>query len=184
MASSNRISNHNTLQTTGFSFGIARCPNINWFVQEAIIPGVTLGDASKNSAVGRAAFAGDNLLYDELVLTFAIDENLANWREIYNWMRGLAPTRLEKLDNQYGALKESDFYVVSDGTLTVMTNANNPNIEIYFKDLFPLSLGNVELKTTDTEINVITCRVSFRYTSYDITINTIYNDNPVPDNII
>ena len=184
MPSSNRISTINSLQPTGFTFALVRCPNVQWFVQEAILPGVSLGDASKYYATGKAAIAGDTLLYNEFQFDFTIDENLSNWIEIYNWSRGLAPTRLGAQENQYTTLAKSDFGTVSDGVLTVMTNANNPNITIYFKDLFPLSLSDIPLKTTDTTIEPIMASVRFKYTSYNIEIETAHSSINVEGNII
>lgn len=186
MPSSQKVGNLNTLSTTGFSFGINRCPNINWFVQEVNLPGINLGDSSRAYAVGKAAIAGDNLEYNELTLSFAVDESLNNWREIYNWMRGLAPTHLGSNRNQYRELVKSNDGEVSDGTLIIMTNSVNPNITVSFKDLFPTSLSDVSLRTTDSSIEVITATVSFRYTYYDIIANQTYNAhlNSVADNVL
>lgn len=182
MPSSQKVGNLNTLSSTGFSFGINRCPNVNWFVQEVSLPGITLGDASRQYAAGKASIPGDSLEYNELTLTFAVDESLNNWREIYNWMRGLAPTHLGKERNQYKKLQDSTDGTVSDGTLIIMTNSVNPNITVSFKDLFPTSLSDISLRTTDSSVEVITATVSFRYTYYDIVANTTYN--PTATNVI
>ena len=185
MPSTQKVNNLNFLSTTGFSFALARCPNLTWFVQEINMPGISLGDSSRNYATGKAAIPGDNLEYNELTLTFAIDESMNNWREIYNWMRSLAPTRLGKENNnQYATLSNSDFGRISDGTLLIMTNSVNVNISVDFKDLFPTSLSNIEFRTTDTAIEAITSTVSFRYSYYNIRVNPEYNLTSVPDNIV
>lgn len=175
MPSSNKVDNINILKATGFEFGIQRAPNLVWFTQEVNIPGIALGDASKQYATGKVAIPGDTLEYNELTLTFTVDESLNNWREIYNWMRGLAPTRLGKEGNQYDALKKSNNKTVSDGMLIILTNASNPNITLYFRDLFPISLSDINLTTTVSSIDVITATVSFRYTNYDFETNLIHN---------
>lgn len=180
MPSSQKVYNLNNLSPVGFSFQIQRCPNVNWFVQEAIVPGINLGDASKYYATGKAAIPGDNLEYDELSITFIVDESLNDWREIYNWMRGLAPTAING-GNQYESLKNSDFSTTSDGTLIILTNSSNPNISMSFKDLFPVSLSHIQFRTTDTALDPITATVSFRYTYFDFDIvNPEYNEVTVP----
>ena len=184
MPSSNSVYNINNLSPVGFSFMIKRCPNLNWFIQDVNVPGISLGDASKYYATGKAAIPGDHIEYNELNITFVVDESLNNWRELYNWMRGLAPTAVNG-DNQYKYLENSDFGLTSDGSLVILTNSSNPNITMSFKDLFPMSLGDIHFSTTDTSLNPITVTASFRYSYFDFDIvNQEYNDNYVPVNKI
>jgi len=184
MATSRNVYNLDTLKTVGFEFNIQRIPNTIFTIQEVNLPGVTLGEVNASYATGKTPFAGDTLLYNELNISFLIDETMNNWREIYNWQRGLAPTRLDTAENQYLPLKQSREGIVSDGTLIIMTNEGNPNITVSFKDLFPVSLSDVQFKTTETSIEVIPATVSFRFTSYDIEINKALNNKFVPGNII
>lgn len=180
MPSTNKVYNINNLSPVGFAFTIARCPNVNWFIQEAVIPGVSFGDASKYYATGKAAIPGDTLEYNEFSITFIVDESLNNWREIYNWMRGLAPTAING-DNEYKNMKNSDFGTVSDGSLIVLTNSSNPNITMSFKDMFPVTLSDVQFRTTDTALDPITATVQFRYSYFNFdNINPTYNDKSVP----
>lgn len=147
------------------------------------MPGLSLGDSSRNYATGKVAIPGDNLEYEELSVTFLVDESLNNWREIYNWMRGLAPTHING-DNQHTTLSASDFGLVSDGNLILMTNTGNPNITVSFKDLFPYSLGAISMNSSSTSIDPISCTASFRYTRFDLTVNDTLNSNTVPENVL
>jgi hypothetical protein len=183
MPTSRSIHNINNLSPVGFEFSLVRIPNLVWSIQEINVPGVTLGDSSKYYATGKVAIPGDNLEYDELNITFIVDESLNNWREIYNWMRGLAPTSIgSDSSNQYKDLENSDFRLVSDGDLHIMTNTGNPNIHFSFKDLFPMSLATIPMNTTATSIDALTATVSFRYTRFDIDVNEDYNSTSVPGN--
>lgn len=183
MISSTKVHNLNTLSPTGFAFSLQRCPNVSWFVQTTNLPGVTLGDASKNYATGRAAIPGDNLEYNEFELEFIVDESLNNWREIYNWMRGLAPTSFDE-SSKYKELKNSEFGIVSDGTLIIMTNGNNPNITVSFKDLFPLTLSDIRFDTSSSDVETLKATVSFRYTYYNISVNKNLNNKYTPDSVL
>lgn len=184
MPSSRKVYNINNLSPVGFSFQIERCPNLNWFIQEAIVPGISLGDSSRNYSTGRTALPGNVLEYDELSITFVVDESLNNWREIYNWMRGLAPTAVGDA-NQYKTLKDSDYGTSSDATLIILTNSSNPNITMMFKDLFPISLSHIQFRTTDTSLDPVTATVTFRYSYFDFDkISSEYNNQYVPENKI
>lgn len=184
MISSTKVYNQELLSPNNFQFGIKRLPNVNWTIQEIVIPGVSLGDASKNYATGRASIPGDSLEYNELTMSFVVDESLNNWREIYNWMRGLAPTQLNTDINQYSSLKKTDYGVVSDATLNVLTNKNNTNITIYFKDIYPLNISDIPLRITDTTIDPIQANVTFRYSYMDFEVNSNLNTGFVPENIL
>lgn len=176
MPTSNNVKNLNTLNTLGFEFVLSRSPNLIWFIQSVNIPGVTIGDSSRNYSTGKASIPGDDLEYNELSITFIIDESLNGWREIYNWIRGLAPTSIGKNDmetdtsNQYKSLMDSNHGILSDATLILHTNLSNPNIKFEFKDVYPLSLGDMEMNVSGTSVDAITTTVEFRYTRYDISV--------------
>jgi len=150
---------------------------------EVSVPGVALGDASKSYSTGLATFAGDSLQYNELSISFIVDESLNNWREIYNWMRGLAPASLGE-DNQYSDLKMSDYRTVSDASLILLTNTGNPNIKIDFKDMFPLSLSDIGLKLNDTSVEPVSAQVTFRYTYMNFTVVESVNPTSVEGNVL
>ena len=109
--------------------------------------------------------------------TYGYTEDLKNYLEIQNWMRGLGyPESLEeiytfqktgninaKLDSQ------RQLGLFSDGTLQVLTNSSIPNFQVVFKDLFPYSLGTLSFDATSTDIQYFTADVSFKYTIYNIT---------------
>lgn len=181
MATSTNVYNQELLSPNSFQFGIQRLPNVNWTIQEVSLPGVTLGDSSRNYSTGKASIPGDNLEYNELSVTFVVDESLNNWREIYNWMRGLAPTKLGD-DNQYTDLKKSDYNVVSDGSLIILTNSSNPNITVSFKDLYPMSISDVSLRITDPSIDPLTSTVTFRYSYMEFDVNKEINTRFVESN--
>jgi hypothetical protein len=119
---------------------------------------------------------GDKLIFGDLTLRFLVDEDLKNYLEIQNWMRGLGyPESLQeiytfqktgninaKLDSQ------RQLGLFSDGTLQVLTNSSIPNFQVAFKDLFPYSLGTLSFDATATDVQYFTADVSFKYTIYNI----------------
>ena len=105
-----------------------------------------------------------------------VDEDLENYMEIQNWIRGLGyPEKLEEIYNlQNNGLtnpkyvqKSMDIY--SDGTLQVLSSNFVPNFQIRFNDLFPYSLTTLSFTATDSDIQYFTAEVSFKYTIYNIT---------------
>jgi len=60
-----------------------------------------------------------------------------------------------------------NFY--SDGTLQILTSAENPNFKIVFQNLFPYQLSTLNFDATAEDINYFTADVSFKYTIFNIT---------------
>ena len=46
----------------------------------------------------------------------------------------------------------------------------NPNLEVTFKDLYPVSLGDVQFDLSQTDVEYITATADFRFRSFDVNI--------------
>ena len=113
-----------------------------------------------------------------------VDEDLENYLEIQNWIRGLGfpedSTQFSKLHEEGESLMSTQEYkktqvkwgfghnIYSDGTLQVLGSNFTPKFEINFKDLFPYRLTTLEFDATDTDIEYFTAEVGFKYTMYSI----------------
>ena len=96
---------------------------------------------------------GDKLTYDNLEITFIVDEFLENYISLHNWMTGIAfpksrkqfaefrsttsntPTATQGTSQDIGDVKPSTPVrpMFGDATLTILTNKNNPIVEVDFK---------------------------------------------------
>ena len=74
---------------TQFKFNVVKIPKVEYFVTSINIPGITLGSGSQTTRFKDIPVAGDKLTYDTLSLSFLVDENLENYREIHGWLVGL-----------------------------------------------------------------------------------------------
>jgi len=156
----------NYLNPVEFRFSIHRLPATKFFVQSATLPGVSTGSTEQFTPFKTIYRPGDKITFDDLTLTVAVDENLQSYLETWNWMIGL--TKPENF-SQYANLIEGDG-VYSDATLTLLTSGKNPNIQVMFKDMFPTSLGQIQLNTTNSTIEVPTTDITFKYSSYSIEV--------------
>jgi hypothetical protein len=170
MSALNVPANKNFLSPLGFRFSLARAPNLNFNVQSVRIPGLQLGEIEVPTPFVRIP-TSDGITYNPLSLTFRVSEDLDDYLEIHNWMVGLgAPASFD----QYKALKNADpanpLSVLSDMTVIIMNSSMKPNIKVSFHDAFPVSLGDLEFNTTDTDVNYIQCTVDFKYLRYHIEL--------------
>jgi hypothetical protein len=170
-----QIDNRNFLSPTGFKFTLTRTPKVAFFCNQANIPDLNLGIAIQPSYTKMLPTPGDIIEFGDLNLRFLVDENLENYMEIQNWIRGLGfPeelsqfAELEKSGSIRGRYVQDKQNIYSDGTLQVLTSSQLPNFQVSFKDLFPYTLSTMTFDATDTDIQYFTADVSFKYTIYDI----------------
>ena len=161
--------NINFLSPLGYKFVLKRAPNLSFFVTDCNLPSVAFGEIQVPNPFKTIDIPGDDLDYGDFNLTFRVDEDFANYREIYKWMVALgAPQSF----GQYRALAQnppgSSERIYSDGTLYIMNSAMVPNIEITFYDLFPVALSDINFTSTDTDVNYVVNTATFKYKIWDI----------------
>jgi len=138
------------------------------------------------------------LSFSDLEITFLVDENLENYREIHGWMYGIgfpkARTQFANLVNsgkdrfpttgkdslttdagkvKYGAMPLGPIF--SDATLNVLTSKNNANIEVRFSDVFPSSLSGLDFNQQADDISFLTATVTFKYKIYEFALKGASN---------
>ena len=169
------IDNRNFLSPTGFKFALKRSPGVAFFCNQANIPSLDLGIAVQPSYLKDIDRPGDKITFGDLNLRFLVDEDLVNYMEIQNWIRGLGfPESLDQFqelkdENVLGPMGKSNDDIYSDGTLQILSSNLIPKFQVIFRDLFPSNLSTVTFDATDTDIEYFTADVSFKYTIYTLT---------------
>ena len=170
------IGNRNFLSPLGFKFSLKRSPGVAYFCNEANIPDMSLSVAEQPTYLRDIPLPGDKIDFGDLSLRFLVDEDLTNYMEIQNWIRGLGyPQSIKEYQDlekkayikQTFGKKRQDIY--SDGTLQILSNNLIPKFQVIFDDLFPYSLSTITFDATDTDIEYFTAEVSFKYTLYTLT---------------
>jgi hypothetical protein len=138
----NPIENRNFLSPTGFKFALKRSPAAAFFCNQANIPSLDLGIAQQTSYLKDIDIPGDKIVFGDLTLRFLVDEDLFNYMEIQNWIRGLGyPEKLSQLKDlsEDGKIKsrfgQSGENIYSDATLQVLSNNLVPKFQVMFKDV-------------------------------------------------
>ena len=164
--------NTNFLSQLGAKFVLKKIPNVNYFIQQVALPSVDLGEIQVPTPLSnRLKYPGDLVTYGDLVITFRVDEDLNNYKELYNWI--LSMSRVEDFEASTAWANESspgsDDRVFSDATLTILNSAMNPNQEISFKDVYCSSLSDLPFTTQAADVDYIECTATFKYRSFTIT---------------
>ena len=168
---------------TQFRFILNQIPTVQFFVQTANIPGISLGEAVIPTPYKDIPYVGDKVTYESLNVQFLVDEHLENYIEIHSWMVGLGfpKTRQQFTDFRSSASNTSNAAgkaqtdigkvgksiaerpLYSDATLTVLSNKNNPLVECRFEDVFPVALSGLDYTQQVSDVEYLTATVDFRY---------------------
>ena len=175
-----QIANRNYMSPVGFKLILTKTPKVDFLCQSANIPQISMGTAVQPTYLKDIPVPGDKVLYDDLTVSFLVDEKMENYLAIHKWITGLGYP--ESID-QYNQLKKDDkrtsrivgddgdprYFEFSDATLQVLSSNYKPSILINFKDAFPISLSTLEFDVTTRDYSFFTAQVTFKYTIYNIT---------------
>jgi hypothetical protein len=165
---SDQVTNRNFLSPLNFKFSLKRAPHVNFFIQAVNLPGLTLPAIDVNNPLIRVPYAGDHLMYEELQISYKVDEDLRNYMELHEWIRALGKRSFEEYRELANKPRISGESLKSDISLTILTSSKNANYEVVFKDAFPISVSGVDFATTNEDVDYIAATAEFRYTTYDI----------------
>jgi len=163
--------NTSLLNPGEFKFILHRAPTLSFFVQTVSLPTITLPSATATNPFTDIPYPGDHIDWDSLSVVFLVDEDLAGWREMYTWMRGLGfPTTFDEYSAMITDRRLSRSQnLESDITIYTNTGSRNVNIEYKFVDCAPIELSAPTLSTTYTDLPVVTAKARFRYTYFEVT---------------
>ena len=85
----NTPQNLNFLSPINFKFMLKRAPHVNFFIQKINIPGLSLPTIDVSNPLIKVPYAGDHLNYEELNISFKVDEDLQNYMEINTWLKSI-----------------------------------------------------------------------------------------------
>ena len=173
---------------TQFRFLINQLPKVQYFTTEANLPGITLDELELGSPLKDLPLLGSKLTYEDLSITFIVDENLENYIEMHTWLTAIGfpkdrkqfsdfrsttsntktSTRGESKDIGKVGATTPETSMTSDAVLTILTNKNNPVVECRFADVFPTSLSGLTYSQNQTDVEYLTAEVNFKYQIYEI----------------
>ena len=175
---------------TQWRLAFNRTPKTTWFCTTANIPGITLGEAQYPTPMADVIISGDKLTFETLNITFLVDEELQNYRELWEWIVGIgspvnhsqwttALTKGDGLTTNFSAVgsddnidprqkaTSTDKNLYSDATLIVYNSKNMPKVNVKFKDMFPTSISSLEYSQDLTDVEYFKASATFRYLYYE-----------------
>ncbi len=176
---------------TQFKFGIHQLPKVEFFTTTATVPAIALSDVVIPTPFKSIPMQGDQLTFDNLTINFIVDEFLENYLSLHEWMTAIGFPKNRKQFSDFKTNKSntpisarsssstsSDIGDVqqaspnnalfSDATLTILSNKNNPIVNVLFRDLYPVAMSALEYNQAATDVEYLTASVDFAYQIYEI----------------
>ena len=173
---------------TKFKFSITKLPKVEFFTTAANLPGINLGESIFPTPFKQVPVMGDDLTFDNLEITFLVDEKLENYREIHQWLVGIG---FPKARTQFSSFRKDESQtfptvesvkgdvtnpgtpsgiqaMFGDATLTMMTSKNNPVIEVRFSDLYLVALSGLSFNQQEGDVTYLTATATFTYKLYEM----------------
>jgi hypothetical protein len=99
--------------------------------------------------------APDKITFGAFEISYLIDEDLLNYKEIFDWIKSNVETNHTATNH------------TRDLTLTVMNSANNVTKQIKFVDAYPTTISSLPFDITTTDVEYLTAIASFSYSYYE-----------------
>ena len=169
---------------TQFRFGIKQLPKVEFFTINANLPGIEGGTIDLFTPYKNIPVMGDKITYSPLTITFIVDEYLENYQSLHDWMTGIGfPSNRDEFrtyrdvtsNTPAGGTEPSvdligkavpDKAMYSDAFLMILSNKNNPILNVNFQNVFPTSLSGLEFTQGATDVEYMTAEVEFQYQIY------------------
>lgn len=160
-----------TLGQNYFRFEISRLPTVQYYIQEANLPNLILEAQDQPTTLGipvRRPIGAYR--FENLTLSFLVDEKMTNWLEIYRWMRHLGNIDTDTDNNElpFESWQNKAYLYLTKGTY-------NDNLKVIFHEVFPVALSGLKFMTDSPANAVQKATVTFAYTYYSF--------DPDPGNI-
>ena len=172
-----------------FRFKIAKLPQVEFFIQTVNLPGISITEATVPTPLYDYPVPGDEISFRSLDISFLVDENLNNYKELHDWISGLgfgkshqdfADLQATSEDMFPGSSKGSlvagveipaplsEGGIYSDATLTILNSKNIAKTEVRFQNIFPTTIGSLSYDVQASDIDYLKAAASFSYMNYDI----------------
>ena len=174
---------------TQFRFGIHQLPKVEFFTVSANLPGVSVPTTTLATPFTDISIMGEKTEFENLSISFIVDEYLENYITLHNWLTGIGfpksrsqfstfrdvtsdtPDSQKGVSTDIGDVKQStpDKAMYSDAFLMILSNKNNPIVEVNFHNVYPITLSALDFSQAATDVEYMPASAEFAYQIYEIT---------------
>lgn len=158
----------NLLHPTNFQVVIDRkdYPNIVYYANSVNHSGVNLANTTnaRFRHIQNIPYPGDSITFDTVTFDIIIDEQMAGYREIFSWLNRMVDSTYVPPSEETSKIPTSE----EDISLLIYTASNTLTRTIRYINAFPISLGDIDFRASETEAAIITCPATFAFLYFEI----------------
>jgi hypothetical protein len=153
---------HNPLLVNYFEFIMDRIPTVTYFCQSIKLPGIGFGVTEQPTILGHPVKVPTGAFrFEELELTYRVDEDFTNWLELQNWIKTTG-----NYTSDCGTLPYNQ--KTTDATLLITNSSYKPKLKIHFKQVFPQYVSGINFFVTAPSSAEVVASVKFAHSGYTI----------------
>jgi hypothetical protein len=173
-----QVENRNYLQSANFRLTFNNLPRVSFYCNECTIPGLEVPPAMQSAMPNPIPQPGTNVVFEDFIIDFFVDEDMTNYFELLYWIIGLGfPDSLSQIynfqcfrgagnDQANGAIN-----LFSDASLLILNSNYNVNYSVKFKEIFPYKISALNLNSKLETTEPITVTAYFKYMLFDFVTN-------------
>ena len=157
---------NNFLGGNFFQFQLFRTSLVTYFCQAITIPSTNLSPVEMPNTFGRPnQFVGGRYTHEPLAVQFIVDEDLKNYKEIFNWITSIG--NYEGDSKIIDGVQTRQFF--SNAAVLITNSAYRPKQRIIFKNTYPISLSQINFSSllNDSEPVVATVQLNFETLAFE-----------------
>tara|TARA_E500000318_G_scaffold87867_2_gene84886 strand:- start:1208 stop:1774 length:567 start_codon:yes stop_codon:yes gene_type:complete len=158
---------NNYLASNFFRFQLPRTSTVTYFVQAVSFPGIQLTPVEMPNRLGRPnQFIGGRFDHEPLTLQFAVDEDMLNYKEIFDWMKLIG--NYQDDTNIVAGYQTAQFFC--DATLVITNSAYREKQKVTFKNTYPIALSGLQFSSILTDSDVQLATVTLNFETYEFEL--------------
>lgn len=151
----------NWLQNIQFEIQIDRMQDFSFRSSKVTIPNIESAGPRSPTPFKHLPMVPDALNFGQLSITAGIDENMDVWWTMYQWIVMGTPDNFSQFDQS----KHDDKHH-SDISVIMLNSKKNPIGSFLFRNAIPVTLGSINLDTTQTAHQITEFSIDFDYDTY------------------
>lgn len=129
----------------------------SFYITNFTIPGISTGTIDIPNPFKVHATQGTKLQFEDFTFTMIVTEDFSNWLEVYEWIK----------EGNNGLTFNTKDMSKRSGNVFITTNNMNAQYRISFKNMFPTSLGSIDVDVQQQEPTPLIATCTMFYESYD-----------------
>tara|TARA_R110002012_G_scaffold285033_1_gene476008 strand:+ start:307 stop:801 length:495 start_codon:yes stop_codon:yes gene_type:complete len=153
---------NNYLATNFFKLEIDKFPTVSYFCQSVNLPSLTASTIEVPvPGIGlpiRSPLA--RYSYENMSVSFIVDEKMENWLEVYNWM-----SEMRGFDSDCATKDYPDIF--SDAELIIMNASYQPMKTVTIQEMFPVGISGIQFSSVIVDTEPVIATATFAFTKYE-----------------